>query len=72
MITYDHRNEFIDNSFQTYLIQKEYLNKPKCETTSNLQANSVLEKIQKIIANPKCMLNLLNNYIVLSSPACPN
>ena len=51
IITYDQGNKFLGHAFKNDLIKIEYVIKAKCETTENLQANSILETIHQVIVN---------------------
>ena len=51
IITYDCGNEFPSHVFKIDLIKKKYRINSKCTTTSNPQANSILESIHQLIAN---------------------
>ena len=46
--------------FKNNLIQKYYVIKPKCATTTNPPEKSILERIQQVIANLVCKFNQQN------------
>ena len=68
LCTIDRGSEFIGHKFKNDLMKKEYGIIVKKATTANPKANSILERVHKVIGNMIRTFNLQENYLDEDDP----
>ena len=61
---YDRGGEFLGHRFKNSLIEQEYGIKTKPASSSNPQANAIIERIHQVLGNIIRYFNLQDTYVV--------
>ena len=67
-MTYDRGNESLGHALKNNSTKNKYGIKANCANTENPQENSILEKMNQVIANNVCTFDLKNNHLNKDDP----